>query len=91
MLTCNWLDLQTLGSQPIMPKNLPNHWEVHPNKTESWFNHLIKKSLILTQNEPQAPIHVDANKKHQYVIFILFVFLCATNNIQHMTHQNKNK
>ena len=25
MSTCNWLDLQTLGSQPIMPKNLPNH------------------------------------------------------------------
>jgi hypothetical protein len=22
MSTCNWLDLQTLGSQPIMPKNL---------------------------------------------------------------------
>jgi hypothetical protein len=26
MSTCNWLDLQTLGSQPIMPKNLPEHW-----------------------------------------------------------------
>ena len=26
MSTCNWLELQTLGSQPIMPKNLPNHW-----------------------------------------------------------------
>ena len=25
MSTCNWLDLQTLGSQPIMPKNLPHH------------------------------------------------------------------
>ena len=25
MSTCNQLDLQTLGSQPIMPKNLPNH------------------------------------------------------------------
>ena len=26
VLTCNRLDLQTLGSQPvIMPKNLPNH------------------------------------------------------------------
>jgi hypothetical protein len=27
MSTCNPLDLQTLGSQPIMPKNLPDHWE----------------------------------------------------------------
>ena len=27
MSTCNGLDLQTLGSQPmIMPKNLPDHW-----------------------------------------------------------------
>ena len=26
MSTCNRLDLQTLGSQPIMPKNLPHHW-----------------------------------------------------------------
>jgi hypothetical protein len=25
MSTCNWLDLQTLGSQPIIPKNLPDH------------------------------------------------------------------
>ena len=26
MSTCNRLDLQTLGSQPFMLKNLPNHW-----------------------------------------------------------------
>ena len=26
MSTCNWLDLQTLGSQPVMPKNLPDHY-----------------------------------------------------------------
>ena len=25
MSTCNWLDLQTLGSQLVMSKNLPNH------------------------------------------------------------------
>ena len=25
MSTCNRVDLQTLGSQPIMPKNLPDH------------------------------------------------------------------
>jgi hypothetical protein len=25
MSTCNRLDLQTLGSPPIMPKNLPDH------------------------------------------------------------------
>ena len=26
MSTCNRLDLQTLGSQPVMPQNLPDHW-----------------------------------------------------------------
>ena len=26
MSTCHWLDLQTLGSQPVMPTNLPDHW-----------------------------------------------------------------
>ena len=25
MPTCNWLDLQTLGCQAVMPKNLPGH------------------------------------------------------------------
>ena len=25
MSTCNWLGLQTLGYQPVMPKNLPDH------------------------------------------------------------------
>jgi hypothetical protein len=29
MSTCNRLDLQTLGSQPIKPKNLPDHWSPH--------------------------------------------------------------
>ena len=26
MLTCNWWDLQTLGSKPVVPKNLPDPW-----------------------------------------------------------------
>ena len=26
ILTYNRLDLQTLGSQPVMPTNLPDHW-----------------------------------------------------------------
>ena len=29
MSTCNWLDLQTLGSQLVMPKNLPDHCSRH--------------------------------------------------------------
>ena len=25
MSTCNWLDMQTLGYQPVIPKKLPDH------------------------------------------------------------------
>ena len=32
MSTCNRLDLQTLGSQSVMPKNLPNHWVVENSR-----------------------------------------------------------
>ena len=28
MSTCNRLDLQTLGSQPVMSKNLPDRWSI---------------------------------------------------------------
>ena len=39
MSTCNRLDLQTLGSQPVvMPKNHPDHWQVPdwwPSKSAS--------------------------------------------------------
>jgi hypothetical protein len=35
MSTCNRLDLQTLGSQPIMPKNLPDHC--------TWLSYLLSK------------------------------------------------
>ena len=29
MSTCNQLDLKALGSQPVMSKNLPDHWPTH--------------------------------------------------------------
>ena len=35
MSTCNWLDLQILGSQPIMPKNLPDRWAKSSNLFKS--------------------------------------------------------
>ena len=34
MSTCSRLDLQTLGSQPVMPENLPDHWSKHDPKVE---------------------------------------------------------
>ena len=32
--TYNRLDLQTLGSQPVMPKNLPGHWSTGTKETK---------------------------------------------------------
>ena len=29
MSPCIWLDLETLGSQPIMPQNVPRHLIIH--------------------------------------------------------------
>ena len=53
MSTCNRLDLQALGSQPIMPKNLPNHCPiskpdlhivcVYMNIFEAWILHSHSK------------------------------------------------
>ena len=40
MSTCNRLDLQTLGAQPIMPKNLPDQGQVPctgPGPFFKWF------------------------------------------------------
>jgi hypothetical protein len=43
MSTCSQLHLQTLESQPLMPKNLPNHWS-HPQEEEegNWLH--VKES-----------------------------------------------
>jgi hypothetical protein len=53
MSTCHWLDLQTLGPQPIMPENLPNHW-LHMNKLSLRNNRLkfkIARKLPITLEE----------------------------------------
>ena len=66
MSTCNWLDLQTIGSQPVMPKNLPDHcgelpanepFEVQDGIFTDYFRgmygtylKLIKKNQKITQH-----------------------------------------
>ena len=53
MSTCYWLDLESLGSQPIMPKNLPDHY-LEANKENSQIckgrngsgNHFLKQLNI---------------------------------------------
>ena len=48
MSTCNRLNLQALGSQPVMPKNLPNHCTgVHFLPTLENFNFHIMCAILL--------------------------------------------
>ena len=69
MSTCNRLDLQTLGSQPIMPKNLPNHFKLSQEdyklylRIESLVGNKVlshtKKQYIDTFQQPQ---HISEEK-----------------------------
>ena len=36
MSTCNRSDLQTLGYRPVMPKNLPGHWNTYEPCSSRW-------------------------------------------------------
>ena len=64
MLTCNQLDLQTPGSQPvIMPKNIPDHWlhlppilyrfkvnSIDPSKTTGKFSKLSNSNWLVLKS-----------------------------------------
>ena len=50
MWTCNRSDLQTLGSQLVMPKNLPDHWLVEFEKWPDVVQGLRKMSDQCVRN-----------------------------------------
>ena len=62
MSTCNQLDLQTLGSQPVISKNLPDHSlqgihsevtaKLHGNLRCSVHNHSFITALFCSDREP---------------------------------------
>ena len=58
MSACNRLDLQTLGSQQVMPKNLPDYWRapdlfhMHFRKLKWQFS---DKSIETRNRLPRAP------------------------------------
>ena len=76
MSTCNRLDLQTLGSQPTMPKNLPDHCMESMTQWEVEVAHMIdgQKAQII---HPQRYIGR----------FIHFVHTKTTLNHRHMNIQ----
>ena len=64
MPTCNQLDLQTLGSQPVMPRNLPNHCNILKHFTQILFSqgyHLTwsRRSLGYLIPPKLCPLSVD--------------------------------
>jgi hypothetical protein len=63
MSTCNRLDLQTLGSQPIMPKILPDHWS-SPSFTDPVSMSLIAKGHFTHETEGPWPLHF----KHSHMV-----------------------
>ena len=71
MSTCDRLDLQTLGSQLIMPKKIPDHW-LRSDRRESlakandatlWARSLVNKSILLglvhIRSQIPSPTHVN--------------------------------
>ena len=50
MWTCNWLDLQTLGYQPVMPKNLPDHWYKDVKNGMKWLGFKVSIPKHVTWN-----------------------------------------
>ena len=56
MSICNRLDLQTLGSQLVMPKNLLDHWEKPSYYTKYciWCHLFYLSCSILTVNRPRS-------------------------------------
>ena len=52
MSTCNRLDLQTLGSPPIVPKNLPDHCSNIPIIiSQSLGHHSVSRLCFLSKRE----------------------------------------
>jgi hypothetical protein len=71
MSTSDRLDLQTLGSQLIMLKNLPNHWSrsdrreslAKANDAPLWARSLVNKNILLglvhLRSQMPSPTHVN--------------------------------
>ena len=94
MSTCDWLDLETLGSRPIVPNNLPRHWcewvlEIKKHRITA--NPQITGSIIvLTRNSyVWARLAIKENKpKHVPTNSNALILLAKTknntlNNVEH--------
>ena len=56
MLACNQLDLQILGSQPAMHKNLPDHWleAMWRFEQRTFYIGSLRVKLIFPTHAPKA-------------------------------------
>ena len=71
MSTCNRLDLQTLGSQPVvMPKNLPNHWSEYFWKQNDQL--YMRSPCLFCSILMNANMHFAINRLHPCGILCLY-------------------
>ena len=82
MSTCNQLDLQTLGSQPVMPKNSPNHSFHLP----TFLDHIKPRDTWNQSHRPwvnefghniwwgRSPLEFEEN-------FLLMIGICSTKHV----------
>jgi hypothetical protein len=78
MSTCNWLDLQSVGSRPIMPKNLPNHWTGAAYFWPRWPN-CIRVALchwapVLTSTTTTPQLHFPPQHTHTHRYIHIYSF-----------------
>ena len=84
MSTCNRLDLQTLGSEPVMPKSLRDHW--WETCCSSW---LVGKLLGEVPHTPEAsqpatPTDVKMDEKfHLSFVYCFHFYPSSTGSLKH--------
>ena len=66
MLMCNWLELETLGSPPIMPKNFHGHWFIE----EQW--HWCSMVAIYIIYYLQSLTFWSYTMLYSFIIYIIF-------------------
>ena len=70
MLTCNWLDLQALGSQPIMPKNLLDRcfriYTLISFEDMSFWRPFLYLDLTTHYSNIKCPTKISNQIKHAY-------------------------
>ena len=67
MSTCNRLDLQTLGSQPIISKNLPDHWSTTLHIVAGHKNAIGWQFALISVRAPPTHFYLEFDGRSAYM------------------------